>query len=288
MATGFRNVRELVVAEDTLGNRKIASYRKVPIQTTATGFWFDLSMSPGNPLPQYYADAPLKARVMSKSDDGGLEHGGAVSPAKKVLRKALAMTVTAGVVPCPIIICDYLMYYPFIDEGTTDPQTLTNVSTLTRYTDGAGVRAMAVCVAAHTGGQTFSINYTNSDGVAGRVSPNCKMSTQSVNGTIITSATATLGANGIFIPLQAGDSGIRSIQSVTMNGVDVGLFTLVLVKPIAQLSIRGIDAPVEVDYFKDFSNLPEIKDDAYLNMICMPGGNITGSTIMGYIEVSWF
>jgi len=288
MAIGFNSVRELVFVEDTLGSKKIASYRKVPIQTTATGFWFDLSMSPGNPLPQYYAASPLTATVLARSTDGGLDHGGAVSPAKKVLRKALAMTVTSTVVPCPIIICDYLLYYPFIDEGTTDAQTMINTNSLTRYTDGAGVRAMAVCVAAHTGGQTFSINYTNSDGVAGRVSPNCKMSTQSVNGTIITSATATLGANGAFIPLQAGDKGIRSIQSVTMNGVDIGLFTLVLVKPIAQLSIRGIDAPVEVDYLKDFSNLPEIKDDAYLNMICMPGGTINGSTIMGYTEVSWF
>lgn len=288
MASGFRNVRELVDTEISIGSTKLSSYRKIPTQTTATGFWFDLSMSPGNPLPQYYAATPLNATILSRSTDGGLDHGGSVSPSKKFLRKALAMTVTSTVVPCPIIICDYLLYYPFIDEGTTDTQTLINTNTLTRYTDGVGVMAMAVCVAAHTGGQTFSINYTNSDGVAGRVSPNCTMSTQSVNGTIITSATATAGANGIFIPLQSGDKGIRSIQSVTMNGVDIGLFALVLVKPIAQLSIRGINAPVEVDYFKDFSNLPEIKDDAYLNMICMPGGNINGSTIMGYTEVSWF
>jgi hypothetical protein len=288
MSAGFRNVRELILAEEYFGNRQIVSFHKTPTQTTATGFWFDLSMSPGNPVAQYYAATPLVATAMARSTDGGLNHGGNVTPSKKYLRKATIMTTTSTVVPCPICICDYLLYYPFVDQSVTDPQPLTNSTTLPRYTDGKGVQAMAICVAAQVGGQSFSINYTNSDGVAGRVSPNIMITTQAVNGTVITSATATSSACGIFLPLQAGDSGIRSIESVTMNGVDIGLMALVLVKPIAQLSIRGIDSPVEIDYLKDFTQLLEIKDDAYLNFVVMPSGTVSGSRIMGMLEFVWY
>lgn len=281
---GFANVAELVDAEIS-GAVKLSSWRKQPTQTTALGFWFDLSMSPGNPVPQYYAASPGVSVAMSQSSDGGIFHGGAVSPARKYLRRMMAMTVTSTAVPMPMILCDYLLYYPFLDESTTDPQTLTNSATLPRYTDGDGVQMMAVVVAGQTGGQTFSVSYTNSDGVSGRTSKTVTMATQAANGTILT--TARTNSGGPFIGLQDGDTGVRSVESVTMNGIDVGLFTLVLVKPIAQMSIRGIDAPVEVDYLLDFSQLPQIEDNAYLNFICHPGGTLANAPIHGIAEFVW-
>lgn len=281
---GFRNVRELVDAHED-GASKFTTWRKQPTQTTTSGIWFDLSMSPGNPNPQYYAASPGVSVAMSQSSDGGIFHGGAVSPLRKYIRKVMAMTVTATAVPMPMILCDYLLYYPFIDESATDEQLLTNSTTLPRATDGVGVQMMAVVVAGQTGGQSFQVNYTNSAGVAGRVSQTVTMNAQAVNGTIVTSSSTNSG--GPFIGLQAGDSGVRSVESVTMNGIDVGLFTLVLVKPLAQMSIRGIDAPVEVDYLIDFSQLPRVEDNAYLNFICHPGGTLSGAPIHGYTEFVW-
>lgn len=281
---GFRNVRELVDAHED-GASKFTTWRKQPTQTTASGIWFDLSMSPGNPNPQYYAASPGVSVAMSQSSDGGIFHGGNVSPANKYLRRMMAMTVTATAVPMPMILCDYLLYYPFIDESATDEQLLTNSTTLPRATDGVGVQMMAVVVAGQTGGQSFQVNYTNSAGVAGRISQTVTMNAQAVNGTIVTSSSTNSG--GPFIGLQNGDSGVRSVESVTMNGIDVGLFTLVLVKPLAQMSIRGIDAPVEVDYLIDFSQLPRVEDNAYLNFICHPGGTLSGAPIHGHAEFVW-
>ena len=106
----------------------------------------------------------------------------------------------------------------------------------------------------------------------------------SVTGSVVSSDRAVNGASGPFMPLQIGDSGVQSIQSVTMPGNDVGLFSLVLVKPLAQLSIRGIDAPVEVSYVKDFMVLPQIYDDAYLSAICLPQGSLSGASIFGSIK----
>jgi hypothetical protein len=143
---GFANNGALVDAE-TAGRLNRFSFRKVPAVVTAQGTWYDYSMSPGNPAPQYYAAAPLTAQTMTRSGDGGLYHGLDVSPATKYLRKLMLMCVTAGGVPQQFTLLDYLMFYPFVDMGTADPQTLTNVQTLLRYTDGDGVKIMAILVA---------------------------------------------------------------------------------------------------------------------------------------------
>mgnify|MGYP000633506586 CR=1 FL=1 len=281
------NVREILTAYDA-GKYLIRSWRKVPSQTTASGIWFDLSLSPGNPAPQYYAAAPLAATVLARSTDGGLDHGPNVSTGTttKYLRKFMAMTQTATAVPLPIYLLDYLLYYSFVtmDVGTQD---MINTNALTRYTDGAGVQVMAIEVAAQVGGSQFRFTYTNSAGVAGRVSQTVTCNTQVVNGTVITSAPTTLGTAGPFIPLQDGDSGVRSIQQVEFLTGDVGLIALVLVKPLASASIFDITAPVEVDYLIDQNQMPIIRDDAYLNMIVHPSGTLASAPIQGLIETMW-
>lgn len=284
---GFSSISELVDAEETLGCVRYSTWRKTPTQINTPGIWFDLSMSPGNPVPQYYAASPAVAIALAQSTDGGIFHGGAVAPKTKHLRQIMAMSVSATPLPMPMILLDYLLFYPFMDEGTTDPQSMTNLIPIPRYPDGAGVQIMAVSVAGRTGGQSFFVNYTNSNGVAGRISQTVIQNSVSVNGSIVTSDRAVAAAAGPFIPLQTGDTGVRSIQSVTMLGADVGLFTLVLVKPLAQMQIRGIDAPVEVDYLKDYAQCPVIKDDAYLNFIACPQASLASVPIHGDIRLIW-
>ncbi len=284
---GFANVKEVVDAELS-GASRFSTWRKSPSQVTTTRIWFDLSMSPGNPVPKYWFDAPpLIAKAVAQSTDGGLFHGGSVSPLKKYLRETTQIAIVATALPMPMILCDYLIYYPSIDDSTLDPQVMDNTVTLPRYSDGEGVQMIALSVAGRTGGQTFSVTYTNSEGVAGRVTPNVPQNSAPSIGSIITSDGAAVNTAGPFIPLQQGDTGVRSIESVTMNGADVGLFTIILVKPLAQTQIRGIDAPVEKDYLLQTGTLPEIKDDAYLSWIVLPQGSLAATPIHGTIKVIW-
>ena len=52
--------------------------------------------------------------------------------------------------------------------------------------------------------------------------------------------------------------------------------------------LRGIDAPTEVDFFADCGgSMPEIEDDAYLNFIALPVGNLSGADIHGVIETTF-
>lgn len=287
---GFANVGAVVDAE-LAGQVKYTFWRKAPAVVTVAGAWFDYSMAPGNPAPQYYAAAPLVAQTMSRSGDGGIQHGGNVSPSAKYLRKITAMAVTAAGVPQRLYLLDYLMFYPFVDMGTPDEQSMDNTQTLPRYTDGDGVKLMAVLVAPHgLVGDTFFVTYTNQDGTAGRVTPLHTMTTAvTVNGTILTTQTAGAGRFGPFMALQQGDTGIRSVEAVQCtNGTDVGLFTLVLVRPLAEMTVREITAPVEKDFALEAGmKLPVIEDDAYLNFISCPNGSITGIPLQGDATFIW-
>jgi hypothetical protein len=261
------------------------TWRKTPSQTSVAGLWFDLSLSPGNPPPKYWFDAPpLIAKAISQSADGGFYHGPNVSPSKKYLRLINTTATAATALPMNAIICDYLLYYPSIDDGTTDDQVMDNTVALPRYSSGEGVQMMAVSVAARTGGQQFYVTYTNSQGVSGRTSGIVTQNTASAIGTVVTSGTATGNGAGPFIPLQAGDSGVRLVEKIDMIGPDVGLFSIILVKPLAQTCFREITVPYEKDILIYDNDLPRIYDDAFINMICLPGGTLAATTLTGYMK----
>lgn len=280
------SIQQVVNAEINGAVRRYM-WRKVPSQATTAGYWFDLSLSPGNPMPKFWSDAtPLTAKVISQSLDGGIWHGPNTTPQKQYLRMTTAMSSSGTGLPLPLILCDYLLYYPTIDSSTTDTQVMDNTVTIPRYTDGEGVQMIAVSIAGNTGGQDFYVTYTNSDGVAGRTSQTVRQNAITAVGTIVTSSLSTLGMSGNpFIGLQDGDSGVRSIESVTMLGADVGIFGIILVKPLAQTMIREQTAPVEKDYLIETSDIPEIKDDAFLSWLTCPNGSLSGVTLFGDLQV---
>ena len=280
------SIKEIVNAELNGAVRQYG-WRKTPSQTTTAGLWFDLSMSSGNPLPKYWFDAtPLTAKAAYQSTDGGLFHGADVSPSVKYLRRVTALTATSTALPLTMMLCDYLLYYPSIDEGSTDPQSLTNSITLPRFTTGSGVQILAITVGTRTATATFNVTYTNSAGVAGRTSQTVTLNT-AVVGTVATAATATQYSGNPFIGLQAGDSGVRSIETVNMLSISDGLFSLLLVKPIATTMIRGIDAPVEKDFLLTQEQAPIIQDNAYLNFLVLPQGTLAATALIGDIKVIW-
>lgn len=281
------SIKDVVNAE-LEGRVREYTWRKTPSAVTSAGLWFDITLSPGNPGPKYYFDGtPLVAKTMSQSEDGGIYHGPNVSPMVKYLRKMTAFTATATSLPLAIHLCDYLLYYPTIDDSITDTQVLTNSVTLPRYTTGKGVQVMAVSLAGRTGTKSFTFSYTNSEGVSGRTSAIAFQNNATGIGTIQNNGAASNAASMSFIGLQRGDDGVRSIESVTMNGSDTGLFALVLVKPIATTLIRGIDAPVELDFLIHKNELPIIEDDAFLSFICLPQGTLSATALIGDLKCVW-
>lgn len=280
------NTKELIDAE-LEGRVRQYTWRKSPTQVVSTGAWFDISMSPGNPPAQYYIGSAYNATVIARSTDGGINHGPNVSPSTKYLRSVTNMTATATALPLPMMLCDYLLCYPFIDTSVVEEVPMVNNNVLTRYTDGYGVQVMAVQTNAGVGGQSFFFTYTNSDGVSGRISQTVTMSTASGTGMLITSSSQVANIPGPFIGLQSGDEGVRSIESITMLGGDVGLFALVLVKPLMRAAINEITAPYEKDALLIGGEIPRIYDDAFLSYIVSPNGALSATVLLGDLKVIW-
>lgn len=287
----IRSYKDLVDAEEA-GQTFVGSFRKTLIPT-ANSSWFDVTLSPGNPLPFYYASSALSGAQLRQSVHGGIPHNQPVAAlGYKTYLKTLTITPSiqqfcAG----PMILMDYLYYYPFIDAGNTDEQFLNQGEGLPRYTSGKGVSVMAVQMAGllGSGSPTFRFTYINQDELL-RTSPTQTCGSANLAGQLATGNTNNIAmpnSNYPFLALAPGDTGVRSIESVTFDSADIGLLAFVLVKPLEQIILRenttGERTPVT-----DFFDLPVIEDDAYLSILMNPGFSQTNqSSFIGTIQTVW-
>lgn len=263
------------------GQFTIAGFRKVPAVATTAGIWSDLTMAPGNPKPNYYVGTEKTATVFDSVS--GLWHGGNVSPAEKYLHKLTMIANGSANQAGTYIICDFLLFYPLVDMDSTDEQTLTNVTTLPRYTDGVGVRAFLVATNPFIGGQQVYINYTDTSGVAGNQSAIHTTNTGATIGQIVNCGTTGAFNYGPFIRLANGHTGLRSVESVTFLGPNGGLASLVLCRPLVTIQINEISAAVEFDFLIDHPSLPQIYDGAVLGFIFQPSGSVASVAYNGTI-----
>lgn len=278
---GFRTVGAIADAYAE-GRTHFCAFRKVlGAPGSVATWWFDMSTLSGNPLPNYYIGNPLEAKGFVA--ERGIWHGPSQAPATKYLHTLELTTSGTHIIGTPYKLCDYLLFYPFVDADTIDEQLFDNTTAeLTRYTDGAGVQVMAVLAAPPAGSVgSFTFDYVNQDGVV-RTSP-------------VQSTGAGLGNTGNIYPsvsygpflfLAAGDTGVRSIISVTFATPPGGLLNMVLVKPLVDLSARELNNPVEFVGGRD-RPLIEIVDGAYLNLIFRTTGTATVATLTGTANFLW-
>ncbi len=266
------------------GQVHTAHIRKVPSQASTAGHWVDLSMAAGQPQPNYYASAPLEAATLNPLR--GIFAGDDVSPLRKYLAE-IALVPTSGNAAGRYELLDYLLYYPFVDLDDASEQLMDNTTAqLTRYEDGAGVRAMLVITAPTVGSGTFTYRYVNQDGIE-RTSPTIACNTTAANiATIGTSQQAVASAGGVLLPLASGDTGIRSIvahQQLVLNG---GLASLVLVKPIASIAVSEINVPAERSFLSE-GKCPEVLPGAFLGFVMNCAGTVAGVGIVGRVSFVW-
>ncbi|MBX9793596.1 MAG: hypothetical protein K2Y02_04780 [Burkholderiaceae bacterium] len=282
---GFPSFRSYVDVQDNLGQSWVSGWRKVPANLTAAGVWTDLSMAPGNPPANFYASEPLIAATLPSSK--GIYTGPNVSPATKHLTRLSSMTGGANGAPLVMLLCDYLLYYPFIDMDSLDVQLFDNTVVLPRRESFVAPRAFMVALSNFTGSGVFTYTYTNSSGVAGRVSPAITCNSVNSPGTLIHSSPSTAGTFGPFLPMQAGDIGVQSVQSVQFSVPNGGLAAIVLADPLDNTLIVSQTAPAERDFARDITSLTRIQAGACLNFLALPNASLATVPLLGTAEFAW-
>lgn len=257
----------------------------------AAGRWYDFSMLGALPIANAWAGTALNWKTCDETTGNGTQifgmpHGGNVSPNKKHLLNMNAWTTAATGVPGTLMLVDMQGYYPGISNNTTSAQTMVGTPTL-RYTNGEGVRAyMVQTAAAGATAQNIAMSYTDQAGNAGNAMPVTVACTASaIAGHLNPSGTAA-NNYGPFLPLASGDTGIRSVQTVTMSAANTGTFALVLARPLAQITLSVLGLMTEKDLLNQIPSLPEIKDGACLTWLYGAGAATAASTTFaGGIEV---
>jgi hypothetical protein len=150
-------------------------------------------------------------------------------------------------------------------SGTVTTEQTTNLPTaaLTRHTGGDGVFiGIVIYTAVGTTATTISVRYTNQAGTANRVS-----TVTTFGGTGFREA-----ARLIQIPLAAGDTGVRSVEGVTLTATTgtAGNFGVCLFKPLMTFSLDSTTGTMPIDAVSSggmIGSMAEFDDDACLTFM---------------------
>ena len=189
----------------------------------------------------------------------------------------LARFQGAATISGTLILADRLWHNGGFTITTTTAQTVNSAALPARDAAGTtngdgvlcGIEVSAACGAA---APAPTISYTNQAGTATRSAG-------------LAFATANSPAAGSFFPfgLQAGDSGIRSIQSLTLGTSWVsGTINLVMYRPLVSIELTAAYVPAAVDALT--SGFPRLFDGTVPFILFIPS-TTTASNISG--QVVW-
>lgn len=228
--------------------------------------WWALGGSPG--AGAY--DTTLNGATITGPVSGQIPRSNPVSGNAHLARFSGA-TTQAGM----LLLCDRLWQNRL--ANATGAQAITSPTWPARdgdgTTNGNGVfLALELSTASSAGTPTCAVTYTNSAGTGSRTAN-------------LIDAFSTTTAVGSFLryDLQAGDTGIRSVQSANLSAtLTGGVCNLVAYRVIASLEITSANIPNAVDVLT--SGMPRIYDGSAPFLVFVP--NTTGATFVSgtYIE----
>ena len=256
------------------GAQPIVPFAKAVTGTMVAGRPWSTWALAGNPGAGSF-DTTLAGVALSSTSaqvNGQLRH---VDPGSgnAYLMGASATATQAGL----LLICDRLWHNGGFTITSAVAQTVNSAAFPARDNDGStngvgvvlGLEISAACGAA---APTITIGYTNSAGTASRSATN-------------SFATANSPAAGSFFPigLQAGDNGVRSVQTLTLSVSWVsGTMNLVAYRILAAIPIAGAFIPNSIDALT--SGFPRIYNGAVPFLMFIPNTTTTSNISGTYQE----
>lgn len=288
-----------MTAELALGKAWRADWNKITGTVAYTaGNWYDLSLPAGNPVANTYPGTALTGVVPTESTGWGLYHGGNVSTDTKQVLNASAFSAVATAVPGVLMLVDIVKYWPGCNMLVNTAQTLIAGTALTRYTNGAGLRAFVTATAltgTSAGTPVMTMAYTNTADAAKTLGATVNFTAGAANvptpGKIVHSGVAA-NNHAPFLPLAAGDTGMKSITefrcTTAYTGATVATAAVVLCKPLMSVPIVTLGVAGERNTIFQIPSSVKVEDGACLAWIYFAGANTAASTsIMGHVDLGW-
>jgi hypothetical protein len=201
------------------GARQKVPWIKTSARTTIANGWFTQFDQAGNPgagtiagLSQtngsLVTDATAGHSLINAFGGGATGYLGTVEFANTVASRLMLVDVLAR----------YGTYAFNVSTGALSSQP--DISGRLPGSNYAGTQIWYECATAITTNQTVTVTYTDESGNTG-----------ATTGAVAFGLAPTLGRL-MPMPLAAGDSGVRKIESVTSTGATVGTFNILIVRPL--------------------------------------------------------
>lgn len=293
---GFSSLDDFIASVTVDGKFNRYDWNKITGAAAYTaGRWYDLSTLAGNPPANAWSGTALNAQAPSETSGFGMYHGGNVSTDTKHILNVAAMSSAATGVPSILMLVDLCLYYPGLSMNSSTRQTLVNSTTLTRYTNGAGLRSWVTIqttsgATAHNldNGAGTGTEYVDQDGNTS-VHPGTISFTASAIVPHISHSGTAANNFGPFLPLAAGDYGVRSYNYFKLSAASgSGTAALCIGKPLATIPLTTVSVMTERDLMNQLPSLPQVQDGACIVPLLYAGGAVAAATnFYGAVETGW-
>lgn len=257
----INNMNELVNAMTT--SLQNIPWSKTSAATEGTGTFFDFSQTTGVPGAIATPDAASSGGTSyTSATAGALPFTAPVGGQTTYLLNFNATSTVAG----SLYLVDRLWACRNLTGTLGATTAVVGMSDITRYNSGVGAEIWfwAIAGGAYTAGD-ITVSYTNSAGVSGRT---CTINIGTGSATPFTAGQCFVGG------LQAGDTGVRSVQSVTNTSASFSSGGLIIARRLVTAPSANNCVGVSMDGLR--TGLQQIDSNACLGMILLCTTTITG------------
>lgn len=288
-----------IIAGKMAGQYRRINFNKIASSNMVAANMYDLwAVAGGHPLGAY-AGAAFTAIAFDDTSTGAIPHGGNVSSYTKVLTWLALYTVSATNTGM-VMLTDRAGTYEACTFPNNSTQNMTNGTAFGRYVassdPGLIVSVTGQTLTGSTSANLSALTYVN---VAGATQ------TMPTTGSLaiinaLAAPTSTLGARvgfpatassstttlAYFVPLAAGDYGIKSITSYKTSVNNTGTLCFVCHYPLGFWPIIGQAQPIDADHVAPPTGLEQIRDGACLSFFALSNG-ASGMSFAGEMQTVW-
>jgi len=287
---GFQSQDDLINQVTTNGKIESIVYQKTSVAIGQAGHWQHLLNSAGSiPAATFGGTEATFTATDNTWSEGAIAIGDQTSPATKHILTLGASVVAAAGAPWFVLPIDLVGYAKLTTTNvtTTGTKTITmtpisnTAANVDRYANGEGLRLFIGSYSAMgANAPTMQVTYTNSAGTTGKVTTSgCVSTASATSGTILNSGNAA-NKYGPFLPLVAGDTRVKDIESVIWGGtahasgsVFVGLCKpLCMPIPVPATGLYNI-----MDFVNTVPSMPRLKNGANITFLVFGTGATTAA-----------
>ena len=287
---GFSSQDDLINQITTNGKLESIVFQKTSVAVGQAGHWQHLLNSAGSiPAATFGGTEATFTDTDNTWTEGAIPIGDQTAPATKHILTLGASVVAAAGAPWFVLPIDLVGYAKLTttNVSTTGTKTITmtpisnTAANVDRYANGEGLRLFIGSYSAMgANAPTMQVTYTNSAGTTGKVTTaGCVSTASATSGTILNSGNAA-NKYGPFLPLAAGDTGVKDIESVIWGGtahasgsVFVGLCKpLCMPIPVPATGLYNI-----MDFVNTVPSFPKLRNGANVTFLVFGTGATTAA-----------